>query len=39
MFDICEAHEIKSDWEELMEATTQTWDPYAEHEVIASEQK
>ena len=38
-FDICEAHEIKSDWEELMKATTQKWDPYAQHEVIASEQK
>jgi hypothetical protein len=39
MFDICEAHEIQTDWEDLMESTTQIWNPYAEHEVIAAEQR
>jgi len=31
--DICELHEIGSDWEELLEATTTEWDPYAAHEI------
>jgi hypothetical protein len=39
MFDICELHEMRKDWRELMEATTQTWNPYAEHEIRAAEQK
>jgi len=39
MFDICEMHEMKKDWEELMEATTQVWDPYAEHEIRGAEQR
>jgi hypothetical protein len=39
MMSICEAHEIGTDWEDLMEATTQVWNPYAEHEIRAAEQK
>jgi hypothetical protein len=39
MFDICEAHEIGSSWQELMEATTQKWSPYKEHEIRAAEQR
>jgi hypothetical protein len=31
--DICEMHEAGHDWEELQEATTQSWDPYAEHAI------
>lgn len=31
--DLCELHEMGSDWEGLSKATMTTWDPYADHEV------
>lgn len=33
--DICELHESGDDWETMRDATMETWDPYAEHEVYA----
>ena len=32
--DICELHEMQADWRGMMLATTQPWDPYAEHEIL-----
>ena len=39
MIDVCEIHETGNDWESVLAATTQHWDPYAEHEVYAAETK
>jgi hypothetical protein len=33
LLDICELHEIGADYEEMIEMTTKTWDPYDAHEV------
>lgn len=38
-FDICELHEIGADWEDLRDATMDTWDPYEAHAVKESEQR
>jgi len=37
--DICELHEAGHDWEDMVRATTQEWDPYAEHEIYAGESR
>jgi hypothetical protein len=31
--DICELHETGNDWESMLSAVMQPWDPYAEHEI------
>lgn len=31
--DLCELHEMGSDWEGLRDATMTTWEPYAAHEI------
>lgn len=31
--DVCELHETGSDWESMLQMTTQQWDPYADHEI------
>jgi len=37
--DACELHETGADWEMYVEATTEPWNPYDEHEVRDSEQR
>lgn len=36
-YDACVLHEVGSDWEELLELTTTTWEPHADHELIKKE--
>lgn len=37
--DICELHETGHDWEEVMNQTMETWDPYAAHEIEEAEHR
>jgi hypothetical protein len=37
--DVCELHEIGADWEAMLQATMQPWNPYGEHELYLSEQR
>lgn len=32
--DACELHETGNDWETMLNGTTETWDPYSDHEII-----
>jgi hypothetical protein len=35
--DVCELHETGADWKLMLDATTETWEPYAEHEIRDAE--
>jgi hypothetical protein len=35
--DMCEIHEQQGDWDLVRRATTQTWDPYKQHEIEEAE--
>lgn len=37
--DMCELHEAGGDWEEMRRQTMERWDPYADHEIKASERR
>jgi hypothetical protein len=37
--DMCELHETGGDWEEMRDMTMTKWDPYADHEILASERR
>lgn len=39
VYDACEIHEVQGDWEMVLSAISQPWDPYAEHEIRAGEQR
>lgn len=37
--DPCELHETGGDWKEMIKQTMVSWDPYADHEIKASERR
>jgi PD-(D/E)XK nuclease superfamily len=37
LFDVCELHEIGSDWVEMKNQTTKTWQPYEGHEIYTGD--
>lgn len=37
--DACELHELDSSWEEFLQGSTTTWEPYSAHEIEEAERK